>query len=103
MRKMVMALAATSMALPATSVMLPTVAGAQNYNNGYYQGRVWRDQDGRYRCKRGNGTTGLLLGAGGGALVGSALGGTTTTILGAAAGGLLGRHIDRKNSRYRCR
>lgn len=61
--------------------------------------RVWRGRDGRYYCRRGNGTTGLIIGAGVGALLGRtidtsgdrALG----TILGAAGGGLLGREIDR--------
>ncbi|WP_373489437.1 hypothetical protein, partial [Blastomonas sp.] len=35
-----------------------------------YQGRYWRGDDGRYRCTRSNGTTGLLVGAGVGALIG---------------------------------
>ena len=32
--------------------------------------RVWRGRDGRYHCRRNNGTTGLVIGAVGGALVG---------------------------------
>ena len=70
-----------------------------------YHGKVWRDSHGRYRCKRPNGTTGLIVGAAGGALVGRAIDTrgerATGTILGAAAGALLGRSIDR--SRVRCR
>jgi len=67
--------------------------------------RVWRGDDGRYYCKRSNSTTGLIIGAAGGALLGRELDGgrdrTTGTILGAAAGGLLGREIDRGSARCR--
>lgn len=65
---------------------------------------VWRGQDGRYYCRRGNGTTGLVIGAAGGALIGRAVDGgrnrATGTILGAAAGALLGREVQRS---MRCR
>tara|TARA_E500000305_G_C3966041_1_gene209559 strand:+ start:604 stop:990 length:387 start_codon:yes stop_codon:yes gene_type:complete len=65
----------------------------------------WRGDDGRYYCKRDNGTTGLIIGAAGGAFLGRALDGgrdkTTGTILGAAVGALLGREIDR--GELRCR
>lgn len=61
--------------------------------------RVWRGSDGRYYCRRDNGTTGLVVGAAVGALVGRELDGgrdrALGTVLGAAAGGLLGREIDR--------
>jgi outer membrane lipoprotein SlyB len=71
---------------------------------GYY-GHVWRDSHGRLRCKRSNGTTGLIVGAAGGALLGRAIDThgerATGTILGAAAGALLGRSVDR--SRVTCR
>jgi hypothetical protein len=33
--------------------------------------RVWRDNDGRYRCKKDNGTTGLLIGGAVGGVRGS--------------------------------
>lgn len=60
---------------------------------------IWRGRDGRYYCKRDNGTTGLIIGAAVGALIGRELDGgrdrTVGTILGAAGGGLLGRAIDR--------
>ncbi len=60
--------------------------------------RVWRGNDGRYRCQRENGTTGLIIGAAGGALLGREVDGgrdrTLGTILGGALGGLLGREID---------
>jgi uncharacterized protein YcfJ len=100
MRKIMMALAATSLTVP---VVIPTPVEARN---GYYQGRTWRDSQGRLRCKRPNGTTGLIVGAAGGALVGRAIDThgerATGTIIGAAAGALLGRSVDR-NRRVRCR
>ena len=69
------------------------------------RGRVWRGDDGRYYCKRDNGTTGLIIGAAGSALIGREVGGgrdrTLGTILGAAVGGLLGREIDRGEARCR--
>ncbi len=67
--------------------------------------RVWRGNDGRYYCERDNGTTGLIIGAAGGALLGREIDGgrerTVGTILGAAIGGLLGREIDRGEARCR--
>lgn len=61
--------------------------------------RVWRGDDGRYHCRRDNGTTGLIIGAAAGALLGREIDGgrerTLGTILGAAGGALLGREIDR--------
>ena len=66
--------------------------------------RVWRGDDGRYYCRRENGTTGLLIGAGVGALIGHEVAGrggdrTLGAILGGAAGALLGRTIDRSSTR----
>lgn len=101
MRAMMLALAATSLTVP---VALPAPALA---HDNYYQGKVWRDSQGRLRCRRPNGTTGLIVGAAGGALVGRALDNNgsraTGTILGAAAGALVGREIDRNRTRTRCR
>lgn len=66
---------------------------------------IWRGRDGRYYCRRDNGTTGLLIGGAVGALVGRELDGgrdrTVGTIIGAAGGALLGRAIDR--GELRCR
>ncbi len=66
--------------------------------------RIWRDGD-RYYCRRDNGTTGLVIGAGVGALVGRAIDTrgdrSAGTLLGAIGGGLLGREIDR--GELRCR
>lgn len=111
--------AALMAAVVATPVGLPTVAAAQRWNgdrddgnwdpaNGYRDrnygrriadnDRVYRGSDGRYYCKRSNGTTGLVLGAVGGGLVGSALGGGTLgTLLGAGGGALLGKNLDQKH------
>ena len=67
--------------------------------------RVWRGDDGRYYCRRDNGTTGLIVGAAAGALLGRALDGgrerTLGTLLGAAGGALIGREIDRGGMRCR--
>lgn len=81
-------------------------------NGRYYEPRtvdrgdnMWRGRDGRYYCKRDNGTTGLIIGAGVGALAGRAIDGgrdrTLGTILGAVGGGLLGREIDRGSLKCR--
>lgn len=67
--------------------------------------RVWRGNDGRYYCKRDNGTTGLVIGAVGGALLGRTIDTrgdrTLGTVLGGLAGGLLGREVDRGEARCR--
>ena len=98
MRRFMLALTAASLTVPA----LPTVALA---HDGYYHGKTWRDSQGRLRCKRPNGTTGLIVGAAGGALLGRAVDTrgerATGTILGAAAGALIGRELDR--NRMKCR
>ena len=100
MRTLVLALSAATLTLPA----MPAVAVARD---GYYQGRTWQDNQGRTRCRRSNGTTGLIVGAAGGALIGRAIDTrgerTTGTIVGAAAGALLGRHVERSRSRNRLR
>lgn len=98
MRKIVLGIAAATMAVPA-------VPAAATHNDGYYHGRTWQDSQGRLRCRKRNGTVGLIVGGAGGALVGRAIdtrgNRTTGTLLGAAAGALVGRHIDRNRGR-RC-
>ena len=63
----------------------------------------WQGDDGRYYCRRGNGTTGLLVGAALGALLGRSVDRngdrSTGTVLGAAAGALLGREVARGQTR----
>ncbi|MDN3645815.1 glycine zipper 2TM domain-containing protein [Pontixanthobacter aestiaquae] len=71
----------------------------------YRDTRIWRGRDGRYYCRKENGTTGLLIGAAVGGLIGNEVAGrgdrTLGAILGAAGGAILGRAIDRSNSRCR--
>lgn len=66
--------------------------------------RIYRGQDGRYYCRRSDGSTGLVVGAIAGGILGNIIapGGSETlgTILGAGAGALAGREIDRD---ARCR
>lgn len=67
--------------------------------------RIWRGDDGRYYCRRSNGTTGLVVGAALGGLLGNQIAGrgdrTLGTVVGALGGGLLGREVDRGNVRCR--
>ena len=69
--------------------------------------RVYRGTDGRYYCKRNDGTTGLIVGGAGGALLGSAIApggsGLLGAVLGGAGGALLGKSIDQRNGNVRCR
>lgn len=65
----------------------------------YRNTRVWRGDDGRTYCRRSDGTTGLIIGAAGGALLGREVAGrrgdrTLGAILGGAAGALLGKSLD---------
>ena len=115
MKKAIFAAAAIALALPAAPAAADPppwapahgkrAKDAQRYytsNNGV---RYWRGDDGRYHCKRSNGTTGLIVGAAAGALAGRAIDTrgerATGTILGAAAGALLGREVAR--GPVRCR
>ena len=133
MKKMMMSLAAATLLVPAVPALAaPTYAApsdgySQNYDgtvhfdrddrrydrNGRYaqprrisrDERIWRGEDGRYRCRRENGTTGLIIGGAAGALAGRAIDTrgerTTGTIIGAVAGALAGREIDRGSARCR--
>ena len=64
MRTMMMAVAAAGLTVPAATLTVAQPAEAQRY----YNGKTWYDSQGRTRCRRNNGTTGLLVGAAGGAL-----------------------------------
>jgi hypothetical protein len=124
MRKYLLAAMAAAVALPALPAFADPppwapahgrrakAAAIYDANGRYYQPRVigyedriWRGNDGRYYCRRANGTTGLVIGGAVGALVGRELDGgrdrTVGTILGAAGGALLGREIDRGSLRCR--
>ncbi|WP_288804763.1 glycine zipper 2TM domain-containing protein [uncultured Novosphingobium sp.] len=71
----------------------------------YRDTRVWRGDNGRYYCRRQNGTTGLLIGGAAGALLGREVDNrgdrTLGTVLGAVGGALVGREIDRGGSSCR--
>jgi hypothetical protein len=115
MRKIVFALAAAGLSLPAVPAAADPppwapahgkrAKDARHYYTSANGVRYWQGDDGRYYCRRDNGTTGLIVGAAAGALAGRAIDTSgeraTGTILGAAAGALLGREIDR--GEVRCR
>jgi outer membrane lipoprotein SlyB len=67
---------------------------------------VYRGSDGRYYCRRSDGTTGLVIGAGAGALLGNAIDGGRNraggTIVGGVLGALVGREVQR-SADVRCR
>lgn len=69
--------------------------------------RIYRGNDGRYYCKRNDGTTGLIVGAVAGGVLGNVIDGghsrSVGTILGAVLGGVAGKSIDQSNSQVRCR
>ena len=70
------------------------------------QDEVYRGSDGRYYCKRSDGTTGLVIGGVGGAALGNVIDGGHSrlagTLIGGALGALLGQSVDR-NTDVRCR
>lgn len=66
-----------------------------------------QSEDGPIECRRSDGTTGLIVGGGAGALVGRGIDRRgergTGTIIGAIAGALLGSAIERNSNAERCR
>lgn len=120
MKKTIFAAAAVALALPAAPAAAdpppwaPAHGKRAKDSQRYYQQRYrtsdngvryWQGDDGRYYCKRSNGTTGLIVGAAAGALAGRAIDTrgerATGTILGAAAGALLGKELTSGNVRCR--
>jgi Glycine zipper 2TM domain len=67
--------------------------------------RVYRSNDGRYYCRRKDGTTGLILGAIAGGILGNIIAPgdsqTLGTLLGAGGGAAIGRSIGRNGARCR--
>ncbi len=123
MKIMLAALAATIVTVPLAA---PTPAQAQrgdyrwqgdredwdasrSYRDGRYRerrltrnDRIYRGRDGRAYCRRNDGTTGLVIGGVGGAVLGNLVGGGLLgTLIGGGGGALLGREIDR--GKVRCR
>jgi hypothetical protein len=129
MRKIIMALSLAALVAPAAPVLAdpPPWAPAHGkrakghgkwYADRYYRDgrhyqprrlsyndRIYRGRDGRYYCRRDDGTTGLIIGAAVGGLLGNRIAPgdsrTIGTIIGAGAGALLGREIDRGDVRCR--
>ncbi|HEU4969129.1 glycine zipper 2TM domain-containing protein [Sphingomonas sp.] len=99
MRKLMMALAVAGTAVPA-------IEAPANARPHYSHSRTYHASDRYYRCSRGNGTTGLILGGAIGALLGRAVDGgrdhTLGTVVGAAGGALLGREVQRNRQSRRC-
>jgi len=107
MRNIIAAIVAASLtASPAFALSDPV----DDYDDGYRQEQPapeqaqgpneWRGRDGRLYCKKSNGTTGLVVGAVGGALIGRTIDTrgdrTAGTLLGAIGGALIGKAIDSK-------
>ncbi len=117
---------AAALIVPTLSACATTDNGRYGYNDrrdGYYGDRgdrrdrrdarrgrylgqndvIYRDNDGRYYCKRDDGSTGAIVGAIGGGVLGNIIapGGSKTlgTILGAAGGALAGQAIDKNDVR----
>lgn len=73
--------------------------------------RVYRGSDGRYYCKRNDGTTGLIVGAVGGGILGNVIDGGHSRAVGTILGGVLGavagqaieRNANNNNGQVRCR
>jgi hypothetical protein len=79
----------------------------QRYQERYLgdRDRVYRGNDGRYYCRRNDGTTGLIIGAIAGGLLGNIIAPgdskTLGSIIGAGGGALAGRAIGRGDRRCR--
>ncbi|MGH6614950.1 hypothetical protein [Sphingomonas sp.] len=67
--------------------------------------RVYRGQDGRYYCRRNDGTTGLIVGGIAGGVLGSLIApggsGVLGALIGGAGGAVAGKAIDKDGARCR--
>lgn len=100
MRKFLMSLAAASLVVPA-AVTFPT-------NSAEARPHTYKGKSKRYykKCRYSSGTTGLIAGGVGGAVIGDAVigGGLAGPVIGAVGGALAGRAIDRSiTAKRRCR
>ena len=98
MRTIILTAVAAALVLPALAVSTPAEA-KRVY-------KEWRGKDGRLYCRNTDGTTGLIVGGVGGALLGRTVDTrgdrTVGTLGGAALGALAGREVERAGSRRRC-
>lgn len=104
-----MSLIGTTLAMTASAILPATAADARHHDRARdsYYGREYRGQDNRYQYREvkrcSNGTTGAIVGAIAGGLLGRVIdrGGDRSvgTLLGAGAGGLAGRAIERDGSK----
>ncbi|WP_294197056.1 glycine zipper 2TM domain-containing protein [uncultured Sphingomonas sp.] len=113
-----LALAGAALAMGAAAVA-PTTAEAQRYygsrysryddNRGYYDRRDYRGDDRRYNYSRrcSNGTTGTVVGAIAGGLLGRVIDSrgdrTLGTVLGGVGGAVAGNAIEKSNNPRYCR
>ncbi|RYY43439.1 MAG: hypothetical protein EOP59_07975 [Sphingomonadales bacterium] len=105
MRKMLFTLAAFAVAVPVGVALPVDSAEAQARSSRYYAGTNYSKARYIKKCRRSSGTTGLVAGGVGGAVVGSQVigGGLLGTVAGAVGGALGGRAIDRSiTAKERC-
>jgi outer membrane lipoprotein SlyB len=101
MRRLILSLSALSLAIPASFTLPTSPAEARKAQT--YRGksqRYYRD------CRYSSGTTGLIAGGVGGAVIGDKVigGGVLGPVVGAVGGALAGRAIDRSiTAKKRCR
>lgn len=93
---------AVAASLMAPALLVPEAADAHPRAHKKHAYKEWRGRDGRMYCRKSDGTTGLVVGLAGGALLGRAVDTegdrAMGTILGAAAGGLIGKSVDSKRT-----
>lgn len=69
--------------------------------------RIYRGRNGRYYCRRSDGTTGLIVGGLAGGVAGNIIAPgdskTLGTVLGAIGGAVIGASVDKSSKRVRCR
>lgn len=101
MRHFLTAFTMVALVTPVASVSFPTEAVARKKND---EPRVYT-RNGKTYCRRSDGTTGLIAGGVGGAVVGNAVGGGLLgTVVGGVGGAFAGRAIDRSiTAKKRCR
>ena len=111
MRKSIGILVAAATILPSLTVSAAADAHYYRHHHRYHHYRQYSEGGSGYRgysyaqpdCRPRSGTTGLIAGGVGGALLGNVIShGTTGTLIGAGAGALLGRQVERHGLGDRC-